>query len=338
LESDHQVSKSIKNYGIPTRSQKPTQSIENSASSVTNNSALVLQLQKAVGNRAVMQFMRSNKLIQMQPNEPRHNNRVIQLWSAEDMEENLVAINSNFKSELTRTQFRTAIQTASALGTPHEQAASLANAIKSNQYFQDGNTRVATAAVFHIFREAGNKKLKVSPLQVLAAIGVHEIDNSFDFSAWIDNSSEDSETPQEVPSGDELNGIHDKIAVIGEAVSRLNHVLGRWYQYKRDNQTEAEAREEFANDSNLNSRGTFEELYEVEEFMTEDGRKQNFIDDLDFDDEEIWDAAEQINAANRLIKPTGNNAFADTVGASEDIKEMSSEELLGMLEAIQNEN
>ncbi len=299
----------------------------------------ILQLQKTIGNRATTQWLKSGAL-QEKPAErpkgpPTSDSAVIQRWEIDEMQQSLLEVaDDELRDEVNRAAFARAIEVAHSKSSLSEQASSLAASIKSGQFFQNGNTRVSTAAVFLIYHSAGGKKLAHSPLQVLAAIGEKELHGGFNLTQWLQEAEEDSDSAQAVPDKEQLDSIHDQIAVIHEAQSRLSSVLSRWLQYREQHMTEAEAREDYANDPQLNSRGTFEYLYEGEEFPTEDQRRQNFLDDLDYDDETIWKNRDKIENAQQWIEPEGKGHFSDTVESGEDIRALDADDLLERLDEI----
>ncbi|MER6104891.1 hypothetical protein ABT115_21840 [Streptomyces sp. NPDC001832] len=205
--------------------------------------------------------------------------------------------------------FRKAMFQAETTADVDERAARIASDIKSNQYFTDGNTRTATAAVFTTYAAAG-AGLGASPLEVFAAIGEAEVNPRFDLAEWLRERHTD-DGPATVPSVAELEEINVVAGQLAAAAAGFQRIDGYRRDYLRRHPTETE---ETAQDDFL------AELLEDSE--------------ADYD---LWAEREELNRAIDLIRPGGRTGFLNTVAqrrAPKDNDETLVEEIERLMEAL----
>lgn len=216
----------------------------------------------------------------------------------------------------TMRAFRTAVERAEKIEGTAERAAHLAADIKSSQYLRDGNTRTSTAAVFAVYKAAG-QRLDASPLQVFAAIGQNE-QQAFDLAGWLrghESEGGTGDTEASVPGLEDLEGISRQAGVLATAHEQLMRVLGQWRAYKERHLTEEEARHQHEANRRANPSLTqsFEDAWEDAEFPTAEDRLEDFKLGLSVEDELVWDGEETVREGYRLITPGGGQNFAGTV-------------------------
>ncbi|MCD6066708.1 MAG: hypothetical protein K0S33_1534 [Bacteroidetes bacterium] len=317
---------------------RPVASVQNSLHTLVNNSQHVKQLKAyhTIANNN----SHSQKTLQRKEvaNPVNVGPGVIQLWDNAEMKAGLEAVAEGGYQLNREVHLTNAIEAAATKATTAEKASYLASQIKVGQVFNNGNTRAATAAVYRVYNDAGDKELTVSPLQVLAAVGVTQLDDEFDFSAWMTEQEQESDNPIAIPGKGDLDAIHDNIAVIGRADSLLQALRGRYNLFKTKNLTRAEAVAAFQGDPEL-QRGydSFEEYYDDQDppvVETAQERDENFVGTLNDLHTTIWENQDKVTTAHRLIKPAGNRRFANTIEAGPAINALSGEELITRLNTI----
>ncbi|MGW1408371.1 WXG100-like domain-containing protein [Streptomyces sp. NPDC002403] len=207
------------------------------------------------------------------------------------------------------TAFRKAMLQAGTTVDVDERAARIASDIKSNQYFTDGNTRTATAAVFTTYSAAG-AGLGATPLEVFAAIGEAEVNPHFDLTQWLRERHTD-DGPVTVPSVAELEEISVVAGQLAAVAAGFQRIDGYWRDYLRRHPTESE---ETGQDDFL------AELLEDSE--------------ADYD---LWAEREEFKRAIDLIRPGGRTGFLNTVAqrrAPKDNGETLVQEIERLMEAL----
>lgn len=121
--------------------------------------------------------------------------------------------------------FRAAVIRAEATTDVDERAARIASDIKASQYFTDGNTRTATAAVFATYAAAGIG-LDATPLEVFAAIGEAEVNAAFDLTNWLRERRNDEDGPAALPSIADLERINTMAGQLAAAEAALQRIGG----------------------------------------------------------------------------------------------------------------
>ncbi|MFB6817592.1 hypothetical protein ACFCV8_23900 [Streptomyces sp. NPDC056347] len=192
-----------------------------------------------------------------------------------------------------------------------ERAAHIASDIKSNQYFTDGNTRTATAAVFTTYAAAGaGAGLDATPLEVFAAIAEAEVNPHFDLTEWLRERHTD-DGPATVPSVAELEEISvvaGQLAYVAAGFQRIEGYL-RDYLRRHPEEPEEDAREEF-----------------LAELLGDS--------EADYD---LWAEREEFARAIDLIRPGGRTGFLNTVAqrrAPKDTNESLVEEIERLMEEL----
>ena len=243
-----------------------------------------------------------------------------------DREEDFQAFqgDSPVAREAKKNQFMAMLQSASQLPNVYNQAARVSSNIKANQYFVDSNTRLSTAAVYRIYEASDDTRLKATPLETFAAIAEKELDDSFDYVAWLESKQVpvDSDEAVPVPSADDLENISKLSGYISEAFGQLNSVLARERSFKEDHPTMERAKQDhqelFQQDPRV---GEFDpEDYDDELYETAEAQHAAFLLDLDVDEETIFLNQELIRRAQALIL---NGRFLESIST----RGMSDEDL-----------